>query len=312
MYDTVQTINRKLKVIGDELYPEVSMGKHRPLTWDANYDKNGLSADTTLIDQVTGSTARLEFGQFHNGEADYVLVVNRATDTSQTIDLRFDVAQMESAAGAGSGSSFQVEDVSVVSGTPSTLVADASGNVTVSGQTLAAGDARLYRIVRVDQPGMVSLSSTAPTVDHPVTATLSDPDFPVRDEVWQWQRRQPDGTWEPVRPGLLGSPSPSSPSYRPTVRDLDRPLRATVRYRDRLSSAEFVLPDKSAQSAATSPVEWGLDPVLTVAPLASGSVWFEVALPAPVESPSPEPGEDLRQRPAGGDEIRVGKLALIR
>ena len=306
MYATVQTVNEKLKVIGDALYPEVSMGEHRPLTWDANYDNfsstNGLSA-TTLVDAVwpSGSllstaAGKLEFGQFHNGEADYVLVVNRLTKTSQTLDLRFDVAQMASN-DAGSGA-FQVEDVSVVSvvnGTPSTLVADASGNVTVSGQTLAAGDARLYRIVRVDQPGMVSLSSTAPTVDHPVTATLSDPDFPVRDEVWQWQRRQPDGTWEPVRPGLLGSPSPSSPSYRPTVRDLDRPLRATVRYRDRLSSAEFVLPDKSAQSAATSPVEWGLDPVLTVAPLASGSVRFKVALPAPVESrsPEPEPGEDL-------------------
>ena len=306
MFDTVKAVNQKLKVIGDALYPEVSMGEHRPLTWDANYDNfsstNGLSA-TTLVDAVwpngwPSSTAagKLEFGQFHNGEADYVLVVNRATDTSQTLDLRFDVAQMASD-DAGSGA-FQVEDVSVVSvvnGTPSTLVADASGNVTVTGQTLAAGDARLYRIVRVDQPGMVSLSSTAPTVDHPVTATLSDPDFPVRDEVWQWQRRQPDGTWEPVRPGLLGSPSPSSPSYRPTVRDLDRPLRATVRYRDRLSSAEFVLPDKSAQSAATSPVEWGLDPVLTVAPLASGSVRFKVALPAPVESrsPEPEPGEDL-------------------
>ena len=68
LFNTVKAVNQKLKVIGDELYPV----KHRPLTWDSNYDKNGLSADTTLIDQVTGSTARLEFGQFHSDEADYV------------------------------------------------------------------------------------------------------------------------------------------------------------------------------------------------------------------------------------------------
>ncbi len=79
------------------------MGEHRPLTWDANYDNfsstNGLSA-TTLVDAVwpSGSllstaAGKLEFGQFHNGEADYVLVVNRLTKTSQTLDLRFDTAR---------------------------------------------------------------------------------------------------------------------------------------------------------------------------------------------------------------------------
>ena len=163
-FNIVEEVNEKLKVIGDALYPEVEMGKHRPLTWVDNYDNfstDRISA-TTLVDAVwpngwPSSTAagKLEFGQFHNGEADYVLVVNRAnivSGASQTLDLRFDVAQMASD-DAGSGA-FQVEDVSVVNGTPSTLVADASGNVTVSGQALAAGDARLYRIVRVDQPGM--------------------------------------------------------------------------------------------------------------------------------------------------------------
>ena len=92
MFDTVKAVNRKLKIIGAELYPV----KHKPLTWDANYNKSGLSAGTTLIDQVSGSTAQLEFGQFHNNEADYVLVLNRATQSSQTIDLRFDVGRMKS------------------------------------------------------------------------------------------------------------------------------------------------------------------------------------------------------------------------
>ena len=187
LYDKVREVNQKLKVIGDELYPEVSMGKHRPLTWVDNYDNfstDRISA-TTLVDAVwpngwPSSTAagKLEFGQFHNGEADYVLVVNRLTKTSQTLDLRFDVAQMASN-DAGSGA-FQVEDVSVVSvvnGTPSTLVADASGNVTVSGQTLAAGDARLYRIVRVDQPGMVAAGDARlyriVRVDQPGMVSLS-------------------------------------------------------------------------------------------------------------------------------------------
>ena len=251
MYDTVKTINQKLKVIGDELYPEVTPGEYRRLTWDANYDKNGLSADTTLIDQVTGSTARLEFGQFHNDEADYVLVVNRATDTSQTLDLRFDVTQMESVAG-GSGS-YQIEDVSVSNGTSSTLVADASGNVTVTGQALAAGDARLYRIVRVDHPGTVSLSTRTREFNHLLSATLEDPDVPLTEQVWQWQRRDPGSDWVPI-PGLPPILSRSKAYYRVAAQDYGRELRATVSYQDAYSRSGA---PKSEASEATYPVrEW--------------------------------------------------------
>ena len=227
------------------------MGEHRPLTWVNNYDKNGLSADTTLIDQVTGSTARLEFGQFHNGEADYVLVLNRATQSSQTISLRFDVSQMESD-DAGSGS-YLVEDISVSNGTSSTLVADANGNVTVTGQTLAAGDARLYRIERVDQPGTVSLSTRTREFNHLLSATLEDPDVPLTEQVWQWQRRDPGNDWVPI-PGLPPILSRSKAYYRVAAQDYERELRATVSYRDAYSRSGA---PKSEESEATYPVrEW--------------------------------------------------------
>ena len=108
MYDTVKALNDTLAILGAALYPEVSFGEHRPLTWDDNYDNfstdNQLSA-STLADGVrpsadhAGAAGRLEFGQFHDDEADYVLVVNRdslVSGGSQTIDLRFDTDRMSS------------------------------------------------------------------------------------------------------------------------------------------------------------------------------------------------------------------------
>ncbi len=41
---------------------------------------------------------------------------------------------------------------------------------------------------RVDQRGVVSLSSSVPDVDVPLTAMVSDPDAPVTNLEWQWQR----------------------------------------------------------------------------------------------------------------------------
>ena len=152
MYDTVKALNDTLKILGAALYPEVSLGEHRPLTWDDNYDNfstDGLSA-STLIDSVRASAdssaaGRLEFGQFHDTAADYVLAVNRDSLVSggaQTIDLRFDPAQMTS-----DKTGYRVYVVSeTVTGFRDTLVADAAGHVWVPGQRLAPGDGRLYRI----------------------------------------------------------------------------------------------------------------------------------------------------------------------
>ena len=141
IWHTVQTVNDTLRTLGDALYP---------LTWDAGFPSNRLS-NATLVDMVRHATAgRLEFGVFHDDEADYVLVVNRhnlTTGGSQTIDLRFDTQQMQSD-DAGNGY-YIVEEI--VTDVENIHEAD-DGHIWVMQQTLAPGDARLYRIERVEVP----------------------------------------------------------------------------------------------------------------------------------------------------------------
>ncbi len=155
MYDTVKALNDTLAILGAALYPEVSFGEHRPLTWVDNYDNfstDQLSA-STLADGVrpsadhAGAAGRLEFGQFHDDEADYVLVVNRdslVSGGSQTIDLRFDTDRMSSDDG-GAGR-YSVKET--VTDARYTFTADAQSHIWVTQQRLAPGDARLYRIKR--------------------------------------------------------------------------------------------------------------------------------------------------------------------
>ena len=42
----------------------------------------------------------------------------------------------------------------------------------------------------VDEPGTLILSTTTPGVGTVLTASLSDPDGNVTNEVWRWQRAQ--------------------------------------------------------------------------------------------------------------------------
>ena len=192
---------------------------------------------------------------------------------------------------AGSGA-FQVKEI--VSGTSYTRVADANSHVTVAGQTLAAGAARLYRIVR-DRPGTVSLSTTTPTVGALVTATLEDPDVPVTNELWTWQRRLPDSeTVEVARAPLQSLDDLFQPTFTPSVLDVGRELRASVSYRDVHSSSDgfgLSLLDKSAHSVWTEPVEFGsTGPYLqVVTETESGGLQFVVSTcPLPLREPGPE------------------------
>ena len=94
MYDTVKALNDTLAILGAALYPEVSFGEHRPLTWDDNYDNfstdNQLSA-STLADGVrpsadhAGAAGRLEFGQFHDDEAEVRATPRHPIEGSPTV-----------------------------------------------------------------------------------------------------------------------------------------------------------------------------------------------------------------------------------
>ena len=283
MDTTVQTVNQKLKIIGDELYPV----KHQPLTWDANYDNfsstNGLSA-TTLVDAVwpngsPSSTAagKLEFGQFHNDEADYVLVVNRLTQSAQTIDLRFDVAQMASV--DVGGGSFQIEDVSVSSVTPVIVVADANGNVTVSGQSLAAGAARLYRIewfptLRVqwvfDGAHLFAQHHARLTWDDPGNSAITG---------WEYQQKEGNSAW--------GSPQEAS-STASTVTKVVSGLNSWQTYRFKVRARYGTGVDDTGPESAEAVLSPWLE--FTQAPTVGllggdGMAQFEVGIDRPVDMP---------------------------
>ena len=100
-----------------------------------------------------------------------------------------------------------------------------------------------------DTPGRVELTSMRPRVGVPLTATLVDPDAPVRVSRWRWQ--QSPWYYRSAGDSSLVAPSearyPELASYEPTVPALGRRLRAVVDYTDQYGT-------QSAQSAWTAPV----------------------------------------------------------
>ena len=100
-------------------------------------------------------------------------------------------------------------------------------------------------VTNEEEPGSVDLSSTRPQVGTAVTATLDDPDSSVTNTLWQWQRQaSATAAWT----NLEGSSARLS-EYTPVAAEAGQMLRATVGYRDGHG------PGKSAQSAATDPVQ---------------------------------------------------------
>ena len=111
-----------------------------------------------------------------------------------------------------------------------------------------------------DTPGRVELTSMRPRVGVPLTATLVDPDAPVRVRRWRWQ--QSPWYYRSAGDSSLVAPSaaryPELASYEPTVSAIGRRLRAVVDYTDQYGTP-------SAQSAWTAPVQpgWPKAPALS-------------------------------------------------
>ena len=77
----------------------------------------------------------------------------------------------------------------------------------------------------VDEMGTLVLSSTTPSVDAELTATLTDLDGMVSGETWQWARSM-DGT------SFMDIPGATMDTYSPVATDGGYYLRATVMYTD--------------------------------------------------------------------------------
>ena len=97
-------------------------------------------------------------------------------------------------------------------------------------------------VTNVDEPGVITLSTTTPTAGAEITATLSDEDGNVRNESWQW-RRLPN-----LVRAIIIIPGATGHAYTPVNADTGSRLSVTVTYDDEHGTK------KSATSAATSAV----------------------------------------------------------
>ena len=112
-----------------------------------------------------------------------------------------------------------------------------------------SADAVTAAAVTEDDDGTVTLSTSAPQVGSEVTALLSDPDRPITDKQWQWERSS-DGLT-----GWTNIDEATSASYTPGQSDAGDFLRVTVTYNDSVGtgkSAQVVTSSGVAQMALLS------------------------------------------------------------
>ena len=107
-----------------------------------------------------------------------------------------------------------------------TMIATDDGLPTASSRT-----ALTIRVVNIDEPGTVALSTLGPQVGVQLIAELTDPDGGVSGESWQWIRYS--GSQERAINGATDS------SYTPTQADDGSRLQATVSYADRQGSGKY-------------------------------------------------------------------------
>ncbi len=98
---------------------------------------------------------------------------------------------------------------------------------------------------RVDREGVVAMTPSPPVAGQVVTATLTDADGMVSNQVWKWERSQRSGT--PDWGAITGA---TSATYTPTAADDGgKILRVTVVYDDAFGTG------RGAVSPSTLPVE---------------------------------------------------------
>ena len=81
-------------------------------------------------------------------------------------------------------------------------------------------------VADADDTGILTLSTEHPGVDAPVTATLTDEDGGVTNEVWAWESSADGST------GWTAIPGTDTSSYTPVQGDIGKYLRVTVTYDD--------------------------------------------------------------------------------
>ena len=98
---------------------------------------------------------------------------------------------------------------------------------------------------RVDREGVVTVSPSPPVAGRAVTATLTDADGSVSNQVWKWERSPRTGTpvWMLIADAIASSYTPTAPM------DGGKLLKVTVSYDDAIGTGRV------AVSATTQPVD---------------------------------------------------------
>ena len=120
-------------------------------------------------------------------------------------------------------------------------------------------------VVNVDEPGVVTLSTSSPRVGTAVTASLdSDPDGSIVSTslMWQWQRKE-SGPWRAID-------SATAASYTPVSGDAGKDIRAAVVYRDAFG------PGRTAFSPAATVSGDGTPPTPPTIYVSFGSATYTV------------------------------------
>ena len=80
-------------------------------------------------------------------------------------------------------------------------------------------------VTNLEEPGMVILSSGAPTVGMEISATLTDPDGSIAGTAWLWEKSADQAAWAAIS-------GAARDAYTPVAGDLGHYLRVTARYAD--------------------------------------------------------------------------------
>ena len=121
--------------------------------------------------------------------------------------------------------------------------------VQVGGDAQAALAEATLRVTldNVDEPAVITLSTTQPQVGRALTATLTDPDGTVSGITWAWTSSADHTSWTPI-------PGADSAVYTPQVTDLGHYLRVTASYIDDVFGAGRSAPAVLTDIVQVAPV----------------------------------------------------------
>ena len=90
-------------------------------------------------------------------------------------------------------------------------------------------------IANVNDPGVVTLSTTQPVIGDSVTAELEDEDRGVQDVSWQWRRQGSNGAWTEIQ-------GATAAEYTPVAADAGHSLQVRTSYVDEHGAQQAASP----------------------------------------------------------------------